>query len=120
MNTEQNTHDDGRVETGVRKRKGRRIRRYSHAQREAFLVAFDQGSESQKNFCLSRGINLGTFKGWLQKRSKRSLPGFAQVEVALPKRASVEITLANGVRVSIEQYGKQSDLIALIRGVAGC
>lgn len=118
MNTEQQDQKDGRVVTGARK--GRRLRRYSHRQREALLGAFDNSEQSQKDFCLSRGINQGTFKGWLQRRAKQSAPGFAQVEVALPKRAAVQIALTNGVRIQIEQHGKQSDLIALIRGVAGC
>lgn len=118
MNTEQHDQKDGRVVTGART--GRRLRRYSHKQREALLAAFDHSEQSQKDFCMARGINQGTFKGWLQRRAKQSCSEFAQIEVALPKRASVEITLANGVRVSVGQYGNRSDLIALIRGVAGC
>jgi hypothetical protein len=96
------------------------LARYSHQERNALLGTFDQGNESQKDFCTARGINQGTFKGWLQRRAKRSAPGFARIEVASPKHAAVEITLTNGVRVSIDHRGEQRTLIDLIRGVTGC
>ena len=48
------------------------------------------------------------------------MPGFAQIEVALPRRAAIEIVLTSGVRIGIDPQGEQSELISLIRGVAGC
>lgn len=117
MNTEQQVHENGHAHSGVRKR---RLRRYSKAKRQALLAAFDQSTETQKDFCAARDINPGTFKGWLQRRAKRSGPGFAQIEVSLPRRAAIEIVLTNGVRIGIDPQGEQSELISLIRGVAGC
>lgn len=117
MNTEQHTHEDGRAIAGVRKR---RLTRYSKQERTALLREYDQGNESQKDFCAAREVNLGTFKGWLQKRAKGAPVAFAQVEVALPRRAAIEIVLTNGVRIVIDPQGEQSELISLIRGVAGC
>lgn len=117
MNTEQQVQESGHAHGGVRKR---RLRRYSKAKRQALLDAFDQNNESQKDFCAARDINLGTFKGWLRRRAKRSGPGFAQIEVSLPRRAAIEIVLTNGVRIGIDPQGEQSELISLIRGVAGC
>jgi hypothetical protein len=117
MNTEQQTPQDGHAENVVRKR---RITRYTHKQRKRFLKAFDQCGESQKDFCVARGINPGTFKGWLARRDKASAQGFAKVELPLPKVAPIEIAFPNGVRVAIGKQSNRDELIALIRGVAGC
>ncbi len=117
MNTEQAVHEDGRVVSGAQKR---RLKRYTRQERQALLQAYDEGNEPQSDFCASRGINLGTFKGWLTKRTKSPGMGFAKVELPLGMPAPVEITLRSGVRVGIRHQGSQDELIALIRGVAGC
>ena len=81
-----------------------------------------QSGMTKKAFCGERGINLGTFHGWGQ-RPRRSLmrkPTFAEVEVRGYTQAAVEVLLPNGARVGIRHEGKQDDLVALVRGVAGC
>ena len=46
-------------------------------------------------------------------------PAFAKVDVPASPPAAAEILLPNGVRVGIRHEGKESELIALVRGVAG-
>ena len=117
MNTEQLVQEDGRVAGGVRER---RLKRYTAQERTEILHAYDASDEAQNDFCAVRGINLGTFKGWLSKRAKRPGMGFAQVEIPVTMPAPVEIILRSGVRVGIRHQGSSEELIALIRGVAGC
>ena len=80
-----------------------------------------QSGVTKKAFCERRGINLGTFHGW-GKRTRGMLqrPRFAEVEVATGAPAAVEVLLPNGVRVGIRHQGGREDLVALVRGVAGC
>ena len=79
-----------------------------------------QSGLSKREFCAQKGINLTTFYGWgKSKRAAERKPAFAQVEVARPA-ASVEVVLPNGVRVGITHQGKGEELIALVRGLAGC
>ena len=78
---------------------------------------------TKKDFCEQYGINLGTFHGWFkrqrEKESSKS-PQLAEVEVSLPTlNAAVEVLFPNGTRIGIRHQGKQSDLISLVRGVAG-
>ena len=58
------------------------------------------------------------------KRPECRKPTFAQVEVAGPRQASVpaavEVLLPNGARIGIRHEGRRDDLVALVRGVAGC
>ena len=77
---------------------------------------------TKKAFCERHGINQATFYTW-SKRSRRTLarrPAFAEVEVAARVQAAVEVLLPNGARVGIRHEGKRDDLVALVRGVAGC
>lgn len=77
---------------------------------------------TKKAFCERHGINQTTFYAWA-KRSRRTLarrPAFAEVEVAPRVQAAVEVLLPNGARVGIRHEGKRDDLVALVRGVAGC
>ncbi len=117
MNTEQTVQEDGHIGSGVQKR---RLRRYTLQDRKALLTAYDGSNERQADFCATRGINLGTFKGWLSKRAKRPGMGFAQVEIPVAMPAPVEIILRSGVRVCIRHQGSREELIALVRGVSGC
>lgn len=47
-------------------------------------------------------------------------PAFAQVELPACTQAAVEVLLVNGTRIGIRHQGKREDLVALVRGVAGC
>ena len=80
-----------------------------------------QSGQTKTAFCRRHGINLGTFHGWRMRRLPVARkPSFAQVEVAAFTPAAVEVLLPNGARVGIRHHGGREDLVALIRGVAGC
>ena len=77
---------------------------------------------TKQAYCERHGINRATFYAW-SKRGGRALarrPAFAEVEVAPSLQAAVEVLLPNGARVGIRHQGKRDDLVALVRGVAGC
>jgi hypothetical protein len=38
----------------------------------------------------------------------------------MDQQAAIEILLPNGSRIGIRHQGKRDDLVALVRGVAGC
>ena len=80
-----------------------------------------QSGVTKKAFCERQGINLWTFHRWSkERRSAGRRLAFAEVEVAACPPAAVEVLLPNGARVGIRHPGKRDDLVALIRGVAGC
>ena len=79
-----------------------------------------QSGLTKKAFCERQGINLGTFHGWGKKKTGMTRrPAFAEVEVARCA-AAVEVLLPNGARIGIRHQGRREDLVALVRGVAGC
>ena len=103
-------------------RRRRVLTRYTAEDRERLIREQAQSGMTKKAFCDRHKINLGTFHGW-GKRPRRSLmrkPAFAEVEVAASLQAAVEVLLPNGARVGIRHQGKRDDLVALVRGVAGC
>ena len=80
-----------------------------------------QSGLTKRAFCAQRQINLGTFYGWAKTGcAKEHLPAFAQVDVAAYTQAAVEVLLVNGTRIGIRHLGQRDELVALIRGVAGC
>jgi len=101
-------------------RKGRRLTRYSAEDRERLVREHAGSGQSKREFCAQRGIALQTFYGWSKRRELRSDARFAQVEVAAPTQAAVEVLLPNGVRIGIRHHGRRDELVALVRGVAGC
>ena len=103
-------------------RRRRVLTRYTAKDRERLIKEQARSGLTKKAFCGERGINLGTFHGW-GKRPRRSLmrkPTFAEVELPTSTQAAVEVLLPNGARVGIRHQGKRDDLVALVRGVAGC
>jgi transposase-like protein len=102
--------------------RGRRaLTRYGAEGRERLIQEYAQSGLTKKAFCAQRQINLGTFYGWSKKRTAIARrPAFAQVEIATCTQAAVEVLLPNGARVGIRHQGKRDELVALIRGVAGC
>ena len=98
-------------------------RRYSAADRERLIAEQAQSGLTKKAFCAERGIAIQTFYGWMKRTDLREQT-FAQVEVAsgskAPVQAAVEVLLPNGARIGIRHEGKRADLVALVRGVAGC
>jgi len=97
---------------------GRTLR--SADDREVLIREQRESGQTKKLFCKERGIVLQTFYGWTKRRRYTSRPAFAQVEVAAPIQAAVEVMLPNGVRIGIRHQGKREELVSLIRGVAGC
>lgn len=96
-------------------------RRYSAAEREQLIQEQAQSGQTKKAFCQDRALSLHTFYGWAKKRQgvKRAL-AFAEVQVAAPAQADVELLLPNGIRVGLRHQGTRGDLAGLIREVAGC
>ena len=96
--------------------------RYSDEDRERLIREHAHSGLTKKAFCAQRGIVLSTFFGWSSRKVERPKgASFAEVEVTtgLQMNASVEVLLPNGARIGIRHQGKQSDLISLVRGVAG-
>jgi transposase-like protein len=100
----------------------RRVRtRYGAEDRQRLIREQAQSGLSKTAFCAQRGINLGTFHGWARRpQALARKPAFAEVEVTGYAQAAVEVLLPNGARVGIRHEGKRDELIALVRGVAGC
>jgi transposase-like protein len=97
----------------------------SAERRRELITTFRSSGKSQAGFCREHGVNATTFNGWLRKGDRRA-PRFAEVELR-PRACAepgapvaVEVLLPNGVRVGIRHEGRRDDLVALVRGVAGC
>lgn len=102
-------------------RRRRSPRQYSEEDRERLIREQANSGLTKKAFCEREGVNLGTFHGWSKyRRTVKSKPRFAEVDVATSAPPVVEILLPNGARIGIRPQGKRDDLVALIRGVAGC
>jgi len=102
-------------------RRRRVLTRYSAVDRERLIKEQTQSGLTKKAFCTQRRINLGTFYGWSKRRAASNRkPAFAEVELSGCTQAAVEVLLPNGTRVGIRHQGKRDDLVALVRGVAGC
>lgn len=86
------------------------------------MEAQAQSGLTIKAFCEREGINPWTLYEWRKKKplAMQRQPRFAEVEVAPRLAAAVEVLLPNGARVGIRHQGKRDDLVALVRGVAGC
>ena len=95
--------------------------RYTAEDRERLITEQAQSGMTKKAFCEREGIRLGTFHGWSRKRGVMRRPSrFAEVELPTCVQAAVEVLFPNGVRVGLRHQGKRDDLVALVRGVAGC
>lgn len=84
------------------------------------MGAFEASGLSRRAFAQQHGLNLTTFHGWLHRRAVGKSTGFAEVQVAPWSQAAIDLLLPNGTRIGIRHQGKREDLVALIRGVAGC
>lgn len=98
-------------------------------QRRALIEGYKASGLGKAEFCRQHGINLATFCHWFgtkkghkgKRASKAQTPTFAEVAVVPPiEQAAVEILLPNGSRIGIRHEGRRDDLVALVRGVAGC
>ena len=99
------------------------LKRYSMEDRERLIKEQAQSGLTKEAFCKERGIKLSTFYGWRKKKggnlaSRRQ--SFAEVDLSGYAQAAVEVLLSNGARIGIRHEGKREDLVALVRGVAGC
>ena len=97
--------------------------RYSAEDRERLIREQAQSGLTKKAFCEQQGVNLGTFHGWPKSGHRvRKKPAFAEVAVCSSPslEAAVEVLLPNGARIGIRHQGKRDELVALVRGVAGC
>ena len=100
---------------------GRRVLRRRNAQeREQLVEEFKVSGMSQAAFCEERGIHLATFKSWFYKKQASRETHFAEVTVTMPDAGPVEVVFPSGVRANIRQAGSRTELIGLIRGLAGC
>lgn len=107
-----------RTERTARRR--RVHRRYNAEDRERLVEEQAKSGQTKRAFCQQRGIVLQTFYNWSKRRAIARRPAFAQVEVAAPIQAAVEVLLPNGTRIGIRHEGGREELVALVRGVAGC
>ena len=107
-----------------------RVQRTAEQRRE-LIEEYKASGLEKAEFCRQRGVNLATFCHWfdLKKAGKRKripqaaaqAPRFAEVELSGNcTQAAVEVLLPNGARIGIRHDGKRADLVALVRGVAGC
>jgi len=95
------------------------LKRYSAEDRERLIQEYQASGLGRREFCEQHGVNVTTFHGWFKKRRKKTAK-FAEVKLAVANAEPIELTLTNGVRVGIRHQGTQEELVALIRGVAGC
>ena len=104
-----------------------RVQRTAEQRRE-LIDEWKASGLGKAAFCRQRGVNLATFCHWFGRKKKRrrkgaaQAPKFAEVAVVQPtvEQAAIEILLPNGSRIGIRHQGKRDDLVALVRGVAGC
>jgi len=99
------------------------LTRYSAEDRERLIKEQAQSGQTKKAFCEQHGISVGTFHGWPKRLHKAApKPTFAEVAVrpGPALEAAVEVLLPNGARIGIRHQGKRDELVALVRGVAGC
>lgn len=103
-------------------RQRRVLTRYTAEDRERWIGEQARSGLTKKAFCERHGINLMTFHGWGKRNTSLTRrQTFAEVEVQdSATQAAVEVLLPNGARVGIRHQGKREDLVALVRGVAGC
>ena len=71
----------------------------------ALLEDYRQSGLSQTTFARERGLNVGTFRGWLYKSRKHPIDGLREVAL-LPEsvrtdKAAALIRLANGSEVEL-------------------
>lgn len=93
------------------------LKRLSWQDRERLITEQKASGKTRQVFCMERGINLGTFYGWVKVVNKRR---FTKVEVVERKAAPIEIELPWGGRIGIHLNGNCEELIRLFRGVMAC
>jgi transposase-like protein len=107
-----------------------RVRRTAEQRRE-LIEEYEASGLGKAEFCRQRGVNFATFCHWFTTKKRRRnggtraaspTPRFAEIAVVQPtvEPAAIEILLPNGSRVGIRHHGRSEELVALVRGVAGC
>jgi transposase-like protein len=101
--------------------------RFTPDQRATLLAAYDTSGLSGPKFAQLHGLNYQTFAGWLQRRKRgpapkpsRSAPGAitfieADTAAALGGSAALEVHLAGGAKLLIDNRAQISLAAALIR-----
>ena len=103
----------------------RRSARTDAAHRAQLLAEFDRSGLSAAAFARQHRLNYTTFCGWRAQRAKtRKVPGFVQVEVAVPP-PPVELVIEVGpqtrLRVHSEsQIALAAQLIHRLNAPAAC
>ena len=110
--------------------KGKKSRgriRWSEEGRKRLMEEYAVSGQTKKEFCLERGVNLGTFHGWYKrskqkkrKKAKGCKPVFKEVHLPVSPVSPIEIILPGGVRVCLRESGNRAELVELIRGIAQC
>ena len=62
--------------------------RKSRSEWSKIIKAFERSGESHEEFCTKRGLNLGSFRGWLYRLRKAAAPEVTLVPVAVTEGAS--------------------------------
>lgn len=78
--------------------------RYTKSERAKYLEKYSRYQGTQRSFCESAGINLGTFQYWLREsRQQESGSGFVEILKAqtVSEREYVEITTRSGTTIRI-------------------
>ena len=99
---------------------------WSLEERKLLLDECVKSGKTKREFCRERGINIGTFYGWIkQAKQKRKItavkhkPKFHEISVPVAVAPAVEIIMPGGARVCLRGSGKTDDLAKLIRGIVG-
>lgn len=115
------------IDAGDRDSRGRR--RMSVAQRADYVRAYRESGLNQMAFAKREGLRYSTFAHWVQKAAKGELRvspmsssregamQFAPVQLpaAVPKTASLEVRLADGVVVRGDDVQKLAALVRALR-----
>lgn len=99
-------------------RRPNRHQRRSQAEREELVAEYRQSGKSPGDYCHAKGICVGTFYNWLKLHPPR--PVFREVELPLREVAAIEVVWPNGVRARLPIQGGREEVVALVRGLAGC
>jgi transposase-like protein len=75
-------------------------KRRSRKERRAIISEYRESGLSQQEFCTREGLNLSTFKYWLQDRGEGS--SFSKLSVSTPPaECSIELSMPNGIVLRI-------------------
>lgn len=91
--------------------------RRGRAEIETILSDYRQSGLTQVRFARGRGLNLGTFRGWLARYRTPRAEGFCQVRVRGGQDEGLTIRLPDGTEISVRGGTDPRWVAAVARGL---